>query len=226
MKLLKTAGLAALLLAGIPTLSMATTVGLPYTSGDYATWDTFSGPTFSNANPGISNGDRFSSALTSTGGGLLTGSGDRIYGGAMADDASFSFTINVNAHYAIDTFSLALKFSHPNPDAIPALDYTDFFTSITLNGDGATPVFLGGTGEITNGQEMGVVQWTWTDLSFFNGDSFSVNIFSPARTGDAAAHVSVDAVSVTAVPEPSTYALLALGAVVAVMTFRRRQRTA
>lgn len=222
MKSFQLFAIASLLVAATIPNSHATSIGLPYTTGSYATWDTFSGVTFTNEAPGTTGSGLFTSTLTSVGGGIRTGSGDRLYGGNGAADAAFVFTINVSATSDIHTFSLALKFTQPNGAAIPALTRTNFFTTISLNGNSVTPSFLGNTGEVVTGEPMGVMQWTWTGLGFSAGDNFVLSIQSPARSAAEAGHVSIDAFSVQAVPEPSTWVMLLAG--IGVVAYIKRRR--
>lgn len=200
----------------------ATTIGLPVvSSAPHALWDTFAdenteaGVTITDAAPGSADTAAFTASLsaTLTGGGMVTGSDDRIYNGAGPLSVAFDLTIDGTAGNEIDTLYLWLKFTLPDPSS--GLDRTTFF-SPTLNGVAATATQINaGTGEATGGQEMGVVQYVWTGLNLESGEAFSFSITSPAS-----GHVSLDAIQIATVPEPTAMALLGIGGLA--MLSRRR----
>ncbi len=81
-------------------------------------------------------------------------------------------------------------------------------------------MFLGSVTEGAN--TFGIYQWTWSGLNITSGSSFEITATSSAN------HVSLDAARLTntaaaAVPEPSTYALIALGLGVVVIASRARR---
>ncbi len=198
------------------TLGLSDPLGNPASTADvgYALWDSFADAdsgsvlAFSNAAPGSSDTDRFSplSLSVSMTGGMVTGSGVRIYNGVGADSAAFNLTLDGTVTAGIDTITLQLKFT--TPDTATGLTRLTFFT-VNLNGLPAASVVQtnSGTGEIAGGNEQGVVTYSWANLNWESGQNISLSITSPAS-----GHVSVDAVRVdaSAVPEPSTYVLLAL----------------
>lgn len=220
---------------GMASFANATTLGLedPLYSGrpdvGYALWDTFVdelpgvGVTVTNAAPGATDGQMFSaatlSATLSGGGSVASNSGnDRLYNGWQAASVAFNFTLSATASAGIEMVTLQIKYTNPSSGA-----RFGFFDLVTLNGNNATyfAETNDGTGEIFSSQEMGVVRYTWTGLSLQANDALNFAIQSPA-TG----HVSVDAIRLdaSAVPEPSTYAMLI--AAVGLVYLVKRRRTA
>lgn len=193
----------------------------------YATFDTFTStgayPTVkvTNQAPGLEStesgsatgGSIFTATLSADMGGSAAGSGARIYNGVGAGSSAFNVSIDGVAHQEITTLSLQIKFTKGD-----GYDFDNFF-ALTLNGVAATGVVTVGDGSLglLNGSDVGVVQWTWTGLSLAPGSNFSLGITSPA-----AGHVSIDALRVDVVPEPSTYALIGLAGVGFALARRRR----
>jgi len=223
--------LAAISLLGMACAAQATLLGLTDPLGapssgsvGYATWDTFvDADTVSNsaisilpASPTSSNTDVFSANLSGSMGGSVTGSGDRIYNGTGATSAAFNLTISGTILVNINTITLQIKLTPPS-----GYTQTNFF-NVSLNSTAGSAVLTDdGTGEIVNGGEMGVITYTWTNLDLQADSAFNIVITSPA-----AGHASVDAfrldASTSAVPEPSTYAMLLAGVGIVLWVKRRR----
>jgi hypothetical protein len=205
------------------TLSHATLAGMPSTDGTlFATFDVFPSANFTGAAPTQSDTGLFTATLdnafTGGQGGVLTGSGDRLYSGVLGPGtpSAFNLTFDGIAAGTISTLSLQLKYTAPSVGAA-----ADFFTvSLTGVGSGGTPAFLGTVTEGAN--TFSVYQWTWTGLNITSGSSFEITANSFAD------HVSLDTARVTntaaeAIPEPSTYALIVLGLGAVVIASRARR---
>lgn len=206
---------AALVYLSINSLE-ASTLGLPGGSTGYATWDTFSGISFSSDVPDASNTTYYTLTLDSAlAGGSTPGSGERIYqAGAPYTPAPtqypYNFTIHGTVNQEFTEFTLAIKYTSPTSG-----DPEDFF-NVTLDGGApATGMLLGTVTHDSN--TFNIVTWTWTGLNYSpTGDNnFSISVTSAGN------HVSVDAIQ--AVPEPSTYALIGLG-LAALYFFRPQAR--
>lgn len=158
-------------------------------------------------------GADFSAAISvdMEGGRYLTSSGfERIYQGLGATDAPFLLSIDGVANTDISGFSLQLKYNLGS-----AGDINTFF-SVTLNGSSATSVQNRG---VASDNGYTIMEFAWTGLALEQNDAFTFAI-----TGGEA-HASLDAVRLEVIPEPSTYALLAIaGAGIALV--RRRRKSA
>lgn len=181
---------------------LATTVGLPGTAGSFfSTWDTFPSVTFTNDTPDASGSGLFNASLTSAyAGGMVLGSGDRLYSGSGATPNAVNLTINGTATASITTLSLVIKFSPPSVGTAE-----NFFT-ITMDGTSSDsfPIYLGNSQEGANNFQ--IYQWTWSGLNLANGSDFAFSI------GSGSDHISIDALqlsNMTAVPEPSAFGLMA-----------------
>ena len=172
--------------------------------------------------PGSSKNSLFTSTLSiDMAGGLLLGTAgapDRIYNGVGAGNAAFDLSIDGEALGGIRSITLQIRFTLPN-----GYTHGDFFTA-SLDGVEATGAVIvssgiGSTGSGQNTRNYGVVAFTWDNLSLQEGDSFAVNVTSPA-----AGHASIDAIQVDAIPEPSTYALLAAAGAGLMAIKRKRSR--
>lgn len=215
----------------------ATTIGMDHsnpigeqetTEVGYVYWDSFvdqnpdAGVTLTDETPDYSNGRNITDAVLSgslSGGGSVTGSGDRIYNGSGASSVAFDLTIEGTLTADIQTISLQLKMS--TPDVSTGLNRLTFFT-VTLNGMTASAVVEtnSNTGEVISGQTYGVVTYYWTGLNLAANSDFTFLLSSPSL-----GHVSLDGVRVDAstVPEPSTYAMMALGLGMVFFVVRRRK---
>ncbi len=201
---------AALLLAGA-TFAHATTIGLPTSGSSFATWDTFTGASFTDASPDSESTASFSSTLTSSIAppAMTLGDGDRIYSNVN----SFNLTIDGNVTGSTNTLAVQIKFTSGAGAAATNFD-------LSLAGTGAgTQTFLGTTTE--DAGTFNVYQWSWDGLGLESSDSFSINATSSNQ------HTSLDAIrisNVAAVPEPGTIVLLSV-ALGAFFIFRRRLAT-
>lgn len=202
--------------------AQATTLGIPTPVGSYAFWDTFTNTgsypnvSFTNALPGSSEDSAFSATLSASMQGLVSGAGDRIYNGVMADSAAFNLTLNATAAISMSSITLIVKAT--DPDLSTGLTYTDFFT-VSL--DGVTPTtvtLLGTTAEDVGGHIPGIIQYTWTGLNIVASQNFAISITSPAS-----GHVSVDGLMLSqgVIPEPTALGLATLG--LGVLLMRRRR---
>lgn len=192
----------------------------------YAFWDNFTdlqagtGVLITNETPDATDSDYFTATFSGSlsGGGSVTGAGDRIYNGQGAGSVAFNLSIDGTVSSNIDTITLQIKMT--SPDAGIGLTRETFFT-VTLNGRTASVITQSGDTSETpgSGQYMGVAYYTWTDMNLTNGGIIDLDITSPAS-----GHVSVDGVRLdaSAVPEPSTYALIALG--LGVIAWKARHR--
>jgi hypothetical protein len=180
----------------------------------YAFWDTFSTINFANRNPDSSSGAGFfTGTLASFNlGGMVLGSGDRLYSGSGPTPNAFDLAISGTAGEGAKTIVLQLKFTSPSV-GVPL----DFYT-ISLAGVGApTSTTLYGTS--VESQTFNIVKYTWTGLNLSAGSTLDFGITSGAD------HVSLDGLylGVSAVPEPHEYALGVCGLLAAVALFRRRR---
>lgn len=215
------AGLAVL---GMTTVAGATTLGLRAANTPAVTWDTFvdadgnASPfttlSFSNASPGITAGTPEYTATLSASmtGGSVTGSGDRLYNGIGGGNAAFNLTINGTALQNIETLYLFVKMTTPDGGT------RQNFLNVALNGtpDTTADVYNSGTGETAGGFEQGVIFYGWSGLNILNGQNFSFTITSPAS-----GHVSLDAIQLSTVPEPTALGLVGAAGLMALR--RRRQ---
>lgn len=191
--------------------SYATSLGLDVGTGSYAIWDNFSANNFTGETPDSSNTGAFSSTLALTSSAMLLGGADnRVYGNAGTID----FTLSNVATTGIGTLALQLKFTSP------AFTTAANLFTVNLTGVGAgTQAFLGTVTEGAN--TFNIYQWSWTGLSIAPSSSFEITAHASAD------HCSVDTVAISdaiAVPEPSTYALMALGALALVLKVSRKHR--
>lgn len=172
-----------------------------------------SGTTGVGTTTGASGGTLFSATLTSTMNGTRAGSGARLLSGFGPTPNPYAMTINGAAAGDISTFNLQWKYTAPSVGT--AEDFFDI--TLTVNGIDViatpAPVLLGSSVESST---FNIYEWTWTDLEITAGDTFSFSITSGAD------HVSSDAISLDAVPEPSIWLLVAgaLGS----LCFGRRRR--
>ncbi|MES2706283.1 MAG: PEP-CTERM sorting domain-containing protein [Verrucomicrobiota bacterium] len=186
--------------------SQASDVGMTINSGTgFAFWDAFPGANFSNDAPDTSAG-LTSPVLGLASGGLLTGSGSRIYdfGSAAAWTAAGS------ASFGITGFELQVKNYQYSTESLTSL------FAPTLNGLAFDSVNVNFVTEGANTQE--IVTWSWSgSLASSPSNAFSVALSEPG------AHISIDALAIRAIPEPSASFLL-LGGTAVLAAGRRRRR--
>ena len=176
----------------------ATVIGL-FQSGTYAIWDTYSAGTTSFSNlspsqvtPGISGG---LSLIGSPGGEGFGGAGDLF----SLTPGSAMLQVTGMASFPSTSVSLQIKMTTSAPSF--------FQPSLYFNANRHSPASttVAGTGETYEGQDMYVITWTWNEFipanTYFNFDF---------ETG-LAADVFLDAVAIRAVPEPATWASMAIG---------------
>lgn len=214
------AALAAFVLTASAPFSRATPTGLPSPDGE-ALWDTgFSSINFTDLSPtDFEDTSLYTLTLSSSmAGGMILGSGSRIYSGSGATPNAFNLTIDGVANDFVTTFTLVLKYTSPAGATLGDSASVNHFT-VALDGNEVSSV-LYGTSVGDTGGDFNVVTWTWNNLDYNPTDTFQVSVVS------AADHVSLDAIqAVQVVPEPSAAALFGLGTGLA-LWIRRRRRTA
>ena len=144
--------------------------------------------------------------------------------------ATASFTIYAQAVTDISTFVLQIKQDGTNPSNPSQSDISgltaEFSPVISINGEAPIAFSLSQVSaafaEPSGGTEgWTVTTWAWSGLDIGAGDIFSVSF---QNAGD---HLSMDGFRIDAdgqmaVPEPSTYALLAMGVGGVLWMMRRR----
>lgn len=209
--ILTRAVIAAFILAGLATAGRATPTGFAASTEGFAFWDTFSTASFTGATPVSSDPTDFTATLD-VGSGMLTGGGDRVYDlGAVS-----TFIINGVAAGNVSTLSLQIKYS------TPGVGTPEGFFTVTPDFGGTFEQTLIGT-DLIGVNTYFIYAWTWTGLELEATDTFSIAI-----TGQVDGHVSVDGLrldagTVSAVPEPSTYGAFAGAGVLALALLRRRR---
>lgn len=139
-----------------------------------------------------------------------------------------SFTISAITTGTLSTFVLQVKQNGANPSGgTDTSGLTSYFTP-TLNGIAFTNATVGSafadpTSATTS--DWVITTWSWSGLNISEGELITLSF------GGAFAHKSLDGVRIDvdaglAVPEPSTYALIALGLGAVVWMARRRSSVA
>ena len=247
MKKLSLCALAGIALS-IPSLSLATTTGLYDTYGRDANpttvrsamWDTFSEAYSSGAGAstlysysGVASGGSTLTGLSLTqnsphinattggggaqGAGLLAG-GDTYYSSTRAQNWTLTATTSID----VTEMSFQVKTANVN-----AVSLQSVFRP-TLTGVGAATMARSQmvAGEFSNGFQVYVIEYRWIFLDIEAGESFNITFsLAGGNTGEFT-RKPIDFVSLDAstVPEPSTYAMLALGAGLLAWKFRRKVR--
>lgn len=220
-----------LLLAILTGSAHASSLGVATSTEGYAYWETFASSTGSGVvtitdfGPTSFDSTDFSASLSASMSGSTPGGGDRIYSGVMASSNPFNLTIDVVANSAFDTFTLQLKATGPLQN-VAAEDNIgpagDHFSVTADAGWGAfTQTYLGYSVETAG--TFYIYAWTWTGLGIEASDTFEIGITSDAG------HVSLDAIridagTVSAVPEPASFAALAGFGALGAAALRRRRR--
>lgn len=195
-------------LLGLNAASLASDIGITLNSGPgFALWDNFPSTNFTNDAPDSGSG-LVSPGLNLASSAFLTGSGSRIYDfGATA-----TWGVTGSAAYNITGFELQVKNYQYTTQSLNGLFVP------TLNGLPFDNVNVSFVTEGTNTQE--IVTWSWAAaLTGTPTSAYNVSFSEPGT------HISIDAVAVRAVPEPSA-GLLLLGGTALLAGGRRRRKTA
>lgn len=230
MRLFHTLALAAAL--ALPaSVSHASLIGIAPAEGARAVWDIFTpdetgGFTFTNLGATYQGAGVQSASLSQTlgtagsfGSGILPGPGgahDEIY----TSTQPVAFTLTLGTDIDVHAFRLQIKMTPPS--ASTAIE--EHFTPILyINGFsyGGTPTpSVVDTGEIgeTSANSYRVLTWEWHDFIAISGSVFTVDFGR-----DPSVRVTMDAVAVDAIPEPSTWALLTAGVAFSAWAARRRK---
>jgi len=208
---------------GLVSSSFATLTGLndsplgTRTNEDirYAVWDAYT------VNAGtISPGSTLTADLSQSG----VSNGSSVYGnytptGGTADDlfyASTGTTVwSLSFEAPIDMVTAVLQIKMTGNSA---------YYSPLLNGGSATPEVTA-TGLTNEFSGFSVIQWTWQNLEIVAGQTVTITFSNPAGQHTAVDTIALD-VSSSAVPEPSTWALLGFGTIGAFIYARRVRRLA
>lgn len=221
-----------LLILALGSAAHASTLGIGTSEESYAYWETFTPLTTYPATviniaglaPTASDTSDFSATFSASMSGSTPGSGDRIYSGVMASSNPFNLSLDGVAHASLSTLTLQLKFTGPT---VNGGTFEQNIDGATAHFDIAADVFWGEASQFLVDYESGggyfIFAWTWTDLNLVADDTFSIEITS------AAGHVSLDAVrldsgTVSAVPEPSSFAAFAGLGAISFAALRRRRR--
>ena len=225
-----------LLLLALFTGSLhASTLGISTSTDSYAYWETFTpvtvppstavniadlAPTSSDAS------SDFSATVSAVMSGSTPGEGDRIYSGTGQTGNAFNLTLDGIVNASIQTLTLQLKITGPlrgqgvtiESNIEPAGAH---FTIAADQAWGSAEQTYFGYSTETAGTFY-IYAWTWTGLELEASDTFTIDITS------ATGHVSLDAIrldagTVSAVPEPATYAAFAGFGVLALAVLRRRR---
>ncbi len=207
MKLHKLFILAASGLLSLAGVSEATTIGLANPQGAYAIWDTFtSGTTFSGVTPDGGTAGFLTSSLSqsanSSGSGFGPNATDYFYDATKTT----AWTVAAKADIKITSITLQIKLSQPFDSSDVGAYFTPLLSYGIETGIGTNAPTVASTGETAQSQDVSVVTWTWTGLDIDANTDFS---FSFGRA--AGKHVVMDTVAIDAVPEPGTWASLAMG---------------
>jgi hypothetical protein len=217
MKLNKLSFFAAALLLATAGVSHATQTGLTTLYGDYAIWDGFSSSTFTGVSAEASSG------FVSTG---LTQSASAgfPFGPQVANDLFYSSTTatswTVSGSTAFEVTALTLQIKSSATGALLFTPLLSYGSTTGVTGTASSPVIADNVGGL--GQEY-VVTYTFTGLDIAPSQEFNFTF-----SGFADSHVAVDAIAINAVPEPSTWASIAmgLGLLVGSRRFMRRPKAA
>ncbi|CAM2772682.1 PEP-CTERM sorting domain-containing protein [Rariglobus hedericola] len=228
--LLSRAAIAALILAGFATAARATTngvnqapLGTTTTPGvGYAFFEDFTRSAAPAPYNFFSTAETDADVITATfastmAGGSAAGGGLRIYSGSGPTPNAFNITLSVTAVQDFSVFSLQIKHTAPSSG-----NWADFFTISTIDGQAGVQSLVSNSNEGSQ-LDFNIYQWTWTGLDIDASESFNITITSNAD------HVSVDNIrldagfAVSAVPEPSAYAAIFGGLVLAGAVLRRRR---
>jgi hypothetical protein len=185
-------------------------------SGNTSGTPTFSGVSLNQTSPHIN-------AATGGGGaqgaGLLNG-GDVYYSSTRAQ----SWTLTATTEVDIGMLSFQIKTANlEGPTNAAALDT---IYQPTLTGVGAATQ-IGRRlvpGEFSNGFQVYAIEYRWFNLDIDAGSTLNITFNLVGGSGGAFTRKPIDAIALdsTTVPEPSTYALLALGVGIVAWKVRRR----
>jgi hypothetical protein len=222
-----------LLLALLAGSAHASTLGIATSTEGYAYWETFASTTsggvvtVTDAGPTTFDTADFSATLSAAMSGSTPGGGDRIYAGTGMTGNPFNVTLDGVANASISTLTLQLKFTGPTSQSGTFEQNIDAATThFSIEADplwGAASQTLVGYSDEGGSTKFFIFAWTWTDLDVEATDTFEIGITS------APGHVSLDAVrldagTVSAVPEPASFAALAGLATLGAAALRRRRR--
>jgi hypothetical protein len=155
-------------------------------------------------------------AQTAQGAGLLDG-GDVYYSSTRAQ----SWTLTATTSIDITSMSFQIKTANVN-----AISLESVFQP-TLTGIGAATNYKNTlvTGEFLNGFQVYVIEYRWTNLDIDAGTTFDITFGLVGGNSGNFTRKPIDFVALdttTAVPEPSTYAMVALGLGLVAWQYRRR----
>lgn len=197
------------------TYSSGTGAGTVYTySGSASSASTLTGLSLvqSSAHINVTTGSN-----AAQGAGLLNGN-DVYYSSTRAQ----SWTLTAQSSIDINTMSFQVKTANVGTAANPGAIVESVFLP-TLNGFGAasyvrsTPV----SGEKLQGFDVFVIEYRWDNIDIAANTAFTINFSLAGGNTGQYTRKPIDFVALDAVPEPSTYALMALGLVVIVWRGRR-----
>ena len=201
-----------------------------FTGGDagYAIWDNFTSPsgtaTFSNLAPTSSNGVYSSSLLGSTTnpGAFMSGGGDRIYGFFFIHELTLSTAyVDSPTNAVMLQVVLSEPGSPPLPPGATGAEIAGNYFTMSMNGTAPTAKILLSSVFVAAGGGSTYYNWAyiWNTPTLANGAAlnFVLDGF------DGSQHVSLDAVAISAAPEPSR-AVLLLGGLGCLLMRRKRRK--
>lgn len=199
---------------------------------NYAIWDIFgSSSTFSGLTPNSSAGGYTTATLSSTTtGAIMAGGGDRIYGFSFSG-AAVPHDLTLTASYvptASNLLMLQIALGEPTDVLLGPDGETrskNYFT-VSLNGEAPNDIILldttfAGTPPNTSTYHNWGYIWDTSTLNLTAGSALNFVLDGFDFTSG---HVSVDAIALSAVPEPSRAALGVTGLVLLLMRRKRNHR--